>query len=59
MERHLQTPPDQRPLLAARVREFVAATHSQERQFRFVADLIGAPVPTHRHAGPRARVGAV
>jgi glycosyltransferase involved in cell wall biosynthesis len=41
MQRHLKTPVDQRPFLAAHVREFVAVNHSQERQFQFVADIMG------------------
>jgi glycosyltransferase involved in cell wall biosynthesis len=43
LERHLQTPPDHRPGLARRVREFVVATHDQRRQFQLVAGLLRAP----------------
>jgi glycosyltransferase involved in cell wall biosynthesis len=42
MQRHLNTPAHERPVLAARVRQFVTATHNQERQFRFLAEQIGA-----------------
>lgn len=41
LQRHLQTPAAERLVLAARVREFVARNHSQERQFQFVAELMG------------------
>jgi glycosyltransferase involved in cell wall biosynthesis len=54
MQRHLDTPPEERPVLAARVREFVARHHSQERQFRLVAELMGAPPSLERREAGRA-----
>jgi glycosyltransferase involved in cell wall biosynthesis len=55
MARHLDTPPNQRPALADRVREFVAAHHSQERQFQMLADLMGASSATQEPAAWRQR----
>ena len=51
MRRHLQTPADRRRALAARVREFVTSAHSQERQFRLLAELMAAPPPAGRLTG--------
>jgi glycosyltransferase involved in cell wall biosynthesis len=42
MQQHLETPPHELPSLAARVREFVVSTHSQERQFQLVAQRMSA-----------------
>jgi glycosyltransferase involved in cell wall biosynthesis len=50
MQQHLKTPADERPALAARIRDFVTRSHSQERQFQLVAELMGL-------AGRRSQAG--
>jgi glycosyltransferase involved in cell wall biosynthesis len=57
MQRHLQTPPDQRSVLASRTRQFVAAHHDQDRQFRLIAELMGAAPRQGKAAFDRPSTG--